>query len=1799
MLINSVNEANDSEQISDLPAECHTDDHACEYQTADELFELMARNHQYDCNGHSLSPSDLVILYRNIEMGTQLMSGAETLNCSKSNQYVETVVYNEDPDSDGTDSSEIYSSDDLYNVVLFNKDRIDLLSNPSSLKNTLCNKLGDIEMPTANISVHYNKRFLYNNPYINEQLTNLNIILKSTSEEFNGPLLSSSLLDYISCKRMDNNYDFYMDNIIKYVQHTIEQLRRISNGDYLTDRAKEKWKESNYADNKHNDFENMKILATSASIPLQVEQKANFHYSTWDDIIHSEVDVRSLCKILEKKVVVEIPKLIQGSYKLFSKLHSDNLVLCCKKRQESKNNSQEARLDVVLKLGHSETGQVINNISSIVIYQNNPQNQQGRSTTALLPLLCNEIPAAKEDQQLHKTVEIEEVKEEIVPTLENFTDFLEVLDHKNSEVADTSQRTECDSYDNDNYYLNNIFSSSSDCAESRDLDTGVLVNILQQESFNNMNSSDDLVFSTQRLIMDSLPEESYEEVKKPVKMKSPTKIRVKSPYENKSFLMEEKKRKKLLEIRERREKKKMAMNESCKISKHKYGKGSIMPRPSSSVTKLSITNKSFYNSIYGQNAKDDNMQTSKSKSCKGKKDMMLENSFEQTSEILSPDTNNKKYVDRSYYLDEAVTEIMYTEPSEHSSDVRDLFSVSTSVLSSDLGPNISSIPPTINSPCDKSERFDETNESNDTTNKSGNELDATSLHSIRDNEPSTSYKSDHKKAIPIECRKSIDKIYGLMKKLGNDTLESKSSPTKCMTSGTNNIETNVAPESSLQYSDSGTSLKHLLESSNPSSFSFDKIPTIDQVSSPKSDITKKVNGVITVVPKVIISAKQSAIKMEGDKMKKERKKIAVNIQKIPDNPLKAISQLLHEFDSVQRTRHKITVESKGNKKSEVSFENRNISRQGALKTRLHLETPDVIKHEPANEKNKVVIRERKVKPSVIHEPLKILHQPSPTEDRQIDRTRKRLADIIDEVKEAKGEAVRGPSKFTSRLNTLAQPKKSYVQAHSEEYQTKYGRTLMADRLQRLAGSQAPMQTTERHLMSGSARGRSRRSVEPVAGASKSQQPPSLPPLERGTKHRRSASASPEKPAEPDVTLYKQSHDPDAPETLKNKMVAVESYVKSHYGRAATANGDHARMANKARVPLVPHDLDFSPVPSSPTGEESAAIGNKLHCIINSIMKVKPGMLAALAESPESDSKHSQEDQFNDELYHSRDDKTSSVDSEYRADIFEDKNVKTAVQNFLEDKSEETVTEETSERSYAFKYGGVETSDSTTALEELENALHRRISVGAFSKRLRLKKLTITPKQSMQQMFLAQSGDAESGLLIQSAISKNLKVNISQANSEIKLREIRSLVQPQLDWRVTSIPLQITTVGYAFPQYDMTQCSSNFDIKSIVDRTLNDDAKRSQKSLLETNSTQNIIISRCDPFLSDIDKEAKQDQPPDKLTPIPMETATATKEIFEDGEFENTSKSFKNSIYQVRNVKNETNNHINYTSSLDMLVGILNEIQKITACHITSTETCDNQECKQLENVLCNDDTKCIVNLNKSQDLISITSLDRLRQLDSNASIYSLYISNDESEEDSSKVISNVNIALFHDKSKFADKEVSADFPEKQLTSTFTDVPSLFPLAVTHSTNVTESLMRILCIPSNRTVISDPNDNDENYSELSIDRQNKLIEISPSTVIKKTKPYSTMSSEIANVLQTAVIKQKHIKDTQMDEIDVSSFKANNSLLKGNQLDQLTLQYNVSNYDPLLKIKRDILVTVYSMLVLTVFAALSFPDILYLA
>lgn len=318
----------------------------------------------------SLTARELILLYKNIDLGTKLMSNANEFKRNVPNQYVETVVYREDSDSD---LSEICSNEDLHNVILINKERLDLLQNsPSAFGNTLCHKFGDLEIRSSNLTKQYERSFIMKDSLNN--LQGLNIL--STSKVFDSTVLPNSILDYISCRRLeDNSYNFYMDSIIRYVNNTIDHLKRISDGEYLTDKAKKKWKEVDRVI-KVSDRSKSIVLSNSVSIPLHVEPKIK-NISTWEDIVHSEVNLKSLCKIMDKKIVVEFPKTICGTFKPFSKC-IDNLVIRCKQKQQpelyNNNEERESTVDVVLQLKHSKSGQLMKTISSIMILHKKMDN---------------------------------------------------------------------------------------------------------------------------------------------------------------------------------------------------------------------------------------------------------------------------------------------------------------------------------------------------------------------------------------------------------------------------------------------------------------------------------------------------------------------------------------------------------------------------------------------------------------------------------------------------------------------------------------------------------------------------------------------------------------------------------------------------------------------------------------------------------------------------------------------------------------------------------------------------------------------------------------------------------------------------------------------------------------------------------------------------------------------------------------------------------------------------------------------------------------------------------------------------------------------------------------------------------------------------------------------------------------------------------------------------------------------------------------------------------------------------------
>ncbi|CAB3244938.1 unnamed protein product [Arctia plantaginis] len=1814
----------------------HVDDNTHEYQTANELFEMMAKNKNFNASdGDTLTPRDLVLLYKNIDLGTKLMSGAKDISCVKPNQHVETVVYHDDPESDESDVSDMYSNEDLQNVFLVNNERLDLLNIPSSVGNTLCHKLGDLQIQTTD-DIEYNRQFLFQDPFIKEQLKNFNLF--SNSKEVEASVLPASLLDYVCCKRLEDNYNFYMDNIIRYVKNTIEQLKRISNGDYLTDKAKEKWKEVEQAEDSSR--ANTKLLATSTSIPMHVECKFGHQTSTWDDIVHSEVDVRSLSKILEKKIIVEVPKCISGSYKLLSKCCDDNLIISCQKENPVEKAKDESRLDVVFKLKRSETGHVVSNISSIMILQTAPIPQvlpEATPAKSAIPLAVlykevNEEDNYHQENKSNQSVKITELNvscenDEIKDTDDLFEDnVLQDIcdvgkDYDDLEDEDNVDITECLSDDNCRRVS---FKTPPHFENSPESSCNLLNNIDEIEVYSPKEASyelcpADLRMTMQKLsIQSTLPEENVEDLSQSLTMKkkSSTKVRIKSPYENQSHAMEEKKRKKLLEIREKREKKKIALAESCKINKSKYGNRAPMPQASTSVTKLSITNKSFYNSIYGQTGDVDSKQA-KNRNRRGDTqkelpDVALDKLGNDEETPKSQDQNNKKFINRSYYLDDAVTEMMYLNMKQKEED-KDIGSASTSGISGEFRTNLSILSQLIahndteisgddnDEKVSPDERTDdisiapsdnEINQENET-----NESSQSTLNIMQPNDPNDlpkpqNDKNDLKKIQPsIECRKSIDKIYKLMNKMGKRPDPDSKSQNKYSANVSNRTDlTGDKGSISIQGSDSGTSLKHHLTSSNPSSFSFDRHNNPEN-----SGTFVNSENPMNVTPKVIISSKSPIPVSKTDEKTKRDKKTRVISPKVQEtNPLKAISQLLHEFENVQRNRLKSGKEQKPAKKNDtnitVANDGRTSSRQGSYKRRSRIE-----QHNETMERNTRVSTPKDRKPNQKGngvDPLRIPYQQVPTEDRYIDKpTKKKIIDILDEAKEARGEAVRGPSKFNSRLNSLAQPKRTYVQAHSEEYQNRYGRNLITDRLQKLAA--APTQAvTERAAAPTNVRNRTKRHGNDAVSAVSLKLPfQSSLPIERPTRTRHSTSNSPEAKDRISAGIgmsYKQNNVAETPETFK-KMVAVESYVKNHYGRASSST---ATEAQKSRAPLFPNDIDMGSISSTPSPKESTEVGTKLHHIIDYMLKNPSCGLEALDECHESNSRSSKDNPNDLFLNMFQYEEGISVDSDFATGIT-DEDIVLRIKN------------------------SDEQSLSGTDAEKNKHALCSTISVGSFPKPLRMKNLRLTPKSSIQPLLLLQAGDTGS-IVLNASLSQN-----SEMDKLLHLKGMPVLSKTNLNWSFTNIPMQITTVGYAFPEYKCVR-SGTHSLTQLLEKV---SKTSSQKSLVCINPVD-VKSTVHDKAVNCIDKVNKDsqcyrgrhlhplleqdpvgDDPKNCTIPTELRSCLAPDTV-DDNDVPKTTNDSNN--YQLKDEvkenktidKNEATNAgdkndccmsihsgVDNTASFDLLVGLLNEIKKITKCqtHITSN---DADECKELEVIL--NKTSKIENSSQSvaYNNLSLTNLDRLRCLESNPSVYSLYLSDNEAIGRRNKIKINRDINpwceikynISHSKPTFVDKETSVNIPRKEYVHRLTDVPSIcFPITINHSTDVANPLIEELCQASSQSLFS-------YHSTYSNVLSKSMLELPQVIDIQDVKVAVTCCKDNQEIVKTDMTKLSKRKSRNYRREMTIKKTANGTYIK-------CCLSNNSDYDPVMKMKRDILVTIYSMLVFTVFAALSFPEVLF--
>ncbi|XP_061719692.1 uncharacterized protein LOC133526878 [Cydia pomonella] len=1628
----------------------------CNGQTASELFELMTKDHDFEAGDDPLTTSDLVLLYKNIDLGTQLMSNVR----ERPNQYVENV-YHDDTETD-SDLGESCSSEELRNIMLANKERIDLFTTPPSL-NSLCHKLGDLEIQVSNISndLYVDRHFLKRDPYIKEQLQNLQLMSKAN--EFN-TMLPASLLDYICCKRLEDNYNFYMDDIITYVKHTIDQLKRISNGDYLPEKVKKKWRESDPKSIENSS----KILTTSISMPLQVKQKTTGMTPVWDEIVHTEMDLRSLVKIMEKKIVLEVPRMISDSYKFFSRYSADKLVMSCSRRQsEGERSKMKSRVDVVLSVQRAAAGQLVSNIHSIMVLQ--PECQTSlKDCTEVMPL---EYPNPEHaDELIPKVIELPEMQQNTgnrsSPQSDEFGSICSISDVTDSKESDCKSKEDSDS-------LGAVPRPGSPDAMAQILTTAARV--VRAEAASNHATPNDLTFSmTTMKPQTSLPEQNTSDsfYAKP-KKKSPERARIKSPYENKSFILEERRRRKLLEVKERRERRKMASNENSKVAKHKP-----FPQAVSSVTKLSITNKAFYNSIYGRNGNGENNKRKSTTTInvntrKGaqKIDEEVEESEEDVErEEVLPDKTFKK-ISKGHFLDDTETEMSYLQ-SKHDSDFLRI-STSTSVNSNESITNLYS-----QSECCSPLMSVKVNGQESATpvekQRVKHEVEIIKPKELLKKEPTDTTKVDNDKAPALECRRSLEKIYTLMKKL--QQIETSETTKKKA----------LASESRGLISESGSSLKRRVSFSNQR---LEKLTDRSEKSKERCE-----DSPTAAVPKVVISVKPQTKLDEKSRSKAKSPRAKL----IPENPLKAISQLLHDIDNVQKSRPKIADPKSINRS--ISTENEELKIQ---KRRSRIGSPAI--EEPkvtAKVKTRFV---RQEKPEVV--------KPQALE--------KKINDLIDEAKEARGEAVRGPPRFSSRLHALAQPKRAYVQA--------------------LAGELPKRQTPERVQRAGSHYSRTRRRADRLLSPSSVRAPHSS--LERTTKPRRSTDSSPERRRRESPqfgTLAAAAA--DALQTIKKK-VAVEPAG----GRCS------AEPVAITRAPLLPCDVDLSSRTSCTTDDaQSSSIGLKLHHMVNDML---------CASRPSHATADVKED-------------PSPPFAATACDVKPTETQTATEEIFVENTAIEEIFTANNEPSYGFENAvQITPANSVTELEELEHALHRSLSSGTFAGRLRVNKLTLSPRPSLQRVVMHQSGDTT--LVLKSHLTQKIQVTCQSSDQERDLMGLLS--KTRLNCGFSGFPFQISTVGYAFPTF---KC----EIKNIMPRIVNRDmfdtsdagtsCTDSEETVLEIKAEKGENTSQCLADEECITRQAAE-------TNLETDISSVAAAIAGSGNKEVTA-----SLNKIDCQSSD------YTSSFDILVGLLNEIQKITTCGSDATSA---QTLESLSNESSPGDSAAD------------------RPPSSGDAVSNSCMSSDDPLGSFIPETKSVSAEAVELKPECEDKEVLVRVAPKQVaastsqqvgfsngieTSTCTDLPtsSCSVSAFTHSEYCDiacntliqsgDKITEQMGMETNRTSVKSLVPYYNNIFKVEMKKEATLLPLTHSVATGTKRNVAAVCNILVDI--APVQKSKRVLN-KCEEVKMVNDKK--------EVNKFSL--NVGELDSTLKVKRDILVTFYSILVLTVFAALAFPEMLQYA
>ncbi|XP_068622872.1 protein PF3D7_1417600-like [Battus philenor] len=1629
-------------------------------------------------NNRSISQSDLVTLYENVDTRPTFIT---LKNLRSANQHVETVVYNDEQESDDSDVSDMYCNEDLRDIILINKERIDLINSVPSLDKTLCPKFGDIQ---SNGLTNSNDNFLLKNHFVKEQFGTFSNI--STFGTFDGTFLPMTLLNFVYCNQMDDASNLYMDNIIQYAKRTIDQLKRISNGDYLTDKVKEKWRTSGDAGREN------KLAMIVSSRSNTCEDRINEFNNNWNNIAHPELNIESLSRIIEKGVIVKIPRFIYDSFTFNDKRNENKFVITCKgETQRVSEEEEDSKIDIVLELKPARKN-FEDSINSVLILQRalpHTRNEsilpieynQFTSTTNIGINYNNKITITELDEN-----DLNENEQNLNNDVENFSKLTSRSD--STDTANTISSGLCISEISSQFTFNtNDLTSPSD----KQVNVSEQINTETQISCY-LSPPDDLFCSIQKLNTQTVLLEETEEMPL-VKKKSSTKVRIKSPYENKSHIIEEMKRRKLLEIRERRERRKKIHSENCKVTKYKHGKSAVMAQSTNSVTKLSISNKSFYASIYGDSTNLINKHPKKHYS-ESSEVILIGRESDPIADASAMGSRNQ--LNSSFYMDDPETEVMnlrikndYQKPETENSSTP-----ASSEIVNDIAMNFDSFV-----------RFASYNSSatdlkpkNASCDTDKHELTSSDrLHTTTPESTSTSLvnnanNSNKKSQMSLECKKSIDKIYELMKRLSkvdsSDSWYSRHPESSTNTSRRLSCNKNIA----LPTTDSGTSLKHQLTSSNPSVCSFEET---NEVTIPPNKVNKKAGVDTNVVSKVIISSKTQ----NKDSEFRPNKKVTINApENNAKNPLKAIAHLINEFDHIQKSRQKTTIEAKEQKKINKVMDGKNFPRNSFLKKAVRLD--EQIKDTNTNP-NKIISPNRKIQPKTSIVRGKVMNPQLPNANRNVERDKK-MIDIVDEaLREARGEAVRGPPRPYTRIDSLAQPKRINVTGQNERL-------------------------------------KQRKSIIPSAASQVSDKVINSASASSKIKQKR---IDQEQISTPTAKVPSNSSPTEKPNRLKRmtNTVSVDNVTPPVIA-----------------PPYKPKTIAEISLPST-----SSIINEQIENKIRNISDSSSKNLPIIKESKTSECCNVTNMSIaTDDL---KDDELVSTCSDYVFDILEDKDVLTAVSDILP-KNSKGKDDEVEELENDNRITTVDSNINLTqynevieGIETLEKALYSQISHGSFQKRLKIKNFTLTPKQSINPVFLLQSGDANS-LLVKSCMSQSLHVNSPKVVSEAMHVPVPLFSGSFADQTLTKLPINITTVGYVFSKLKPIEHSCNTPNKCMGIQTPIFQSNVQLTSEENCNDEKGVQTFTYDDgsYCHNIDamKETK------------FYKGTNLQETFVD----------LNKVKEDEDEKAITRcETINNTTSLDILVELLDEIEKITKYQDPNAKDKNNS-----------DSTRSLEFFTKQTEHMA------------------LKFSGDLAEGNIKK-----NINVLSENSFNLDKATYANIT-KELVNGCTDVPSQLCILEDPYKNLTSSLKKVLGHPIDDLV----SEYQKEISQYCMPKD--LNDMAPKTftgIVSQSSSHSLISlydyrTYYCNKFREVPYdtdtfnpchgsgKQYNIPKKHTSK-DVQKYEEVNMTKYGRKNNGIAYYVDQKESDAMLKMKRDVLVTVYSILVFTVFAALSFPEFLY--